>query len=111
MDRLHLISIALVLLFLSSAVPLNVTALEDISPKSDILTYPDDGFLYEENFYPFYPENLPPEFEKLVVGKTLSYEEIQRLLAWEELPEELRPELENALQYLENLPPEVRAWS
>jgi hypothetical protein len=51
------------------------------------------------------PENIPPEPEKLLAGEPLSFEELQRLLSYENLPLELRAELENGMSYLENFPP------
>ncbi|MDI6884613.1 MAG: hypothetical protein QMD00_05780 [Hadesarchaea archaeon] len=44
--------------------------------------------LLEEN--PTNPQVPPPEFEKLLKGESLSFEEVRRLLSWEGLPHELR---------------------
>jgi hypothetical protein len=50
MGKHHLVSVALVLLFLCSAVPPNVAALEDTSSWFDVSTYPDGSFFYGSTY-------------------------------------------------------------
>lgn len=61
----------------------------------------------EENFFA-YLETPPLELQKFLAGEFLTFEEIQTLLDYENLPPELRTQLEESMNYLENFPPELR---